>query len=103
VRDAAHGIALAADQYDQPEPVNLGSGQEITIRDLAGLICRECNYRGRIVWNRSQPDGQPRRCLDTTRARQQFGFEAKTPLIEGLRETVAWYESQTCAAFKQAA
>ena len=103
VRDAAHGIALAADQYDKPEPVNLGSGQEITIRDLAGLICRECNFRGRIVWNRSQPDGQPRRCLDVTRARQEFGFEAQTPLIEGLRETIAWYESQNCAPYKQAA
>jgi GDP-L-fucose synthase len=92
VRDAARGIVLAADRYDKPEPVNLGSGQEITIRDLAELICEMCGFRGRIRWDPSKPDGQPRRCLDTTRARREFGFAAETPLRDGLAETIAWYE-----------
>ncbi len=92
VRDAARGIALAADQYDSPEPVNLGSGQEITIRELAGLICELCAFRGEIRWDASRPDGQPRRCLDTTRAAESFGFRAGTSLRDGLAETIAWYE-----------
>jgi GDP-L-fucose synthase len=93
VRDAARGIAAAAERYDKPEPVNLGSGREITIRQLAETICRLCRFNGEIRWNPSQPDGQPRRCLDVTRAREEFGFEASTPFAEGLRQTVAWYES----------
>jgi GDP-L-fucose synthase len=93
VRDAARGIAAATDRYDKPEPVNLGSGREITIRQLAEMICRLCRFTGEIRWNPSQPDGQPRRCLDVTRAREEFGFEASTPFAEGLRQTVAWYES----------
>ena len=92
VRDAAHGIALAADTYDDPDPVNLGSGQEISIRELAELIADLCGYGGEIRWNESQPDGQPRRCLDTTRACQRFGFRATTRLRNGLRETIDWYE-----------
>lgn len=92
VRDAAHGIALATERYNQPEPVNLGSGEEITIRDLATLICDLCDFRGRIRWDASQPDGQPRRCLDTSRAEQAFGFRAATRLRDGLRETIHWYE-----------
>jgi GDP-L-fucose synthase len=102
-RDAAQGIALAADGYDKPEPVNLGSGQEIAIRDLAMLICRQCDYRGRVVWNTAQPDGQPRRCLETTRAWDEFGFRASTTLVEGLRETITWYEAQTIRTRRQAA
>ncbi len=93
VRDAAKGIAAATEKYDKPEPVNIGTGREITIRQLAEMICRLCRYTGEIRWNASQPDGQPRRCLDVTRAREEFGFEAATPLAEGLRQTVAWYES----------
>ena len=93
VRDAARGIAAATEQYDKPEPVNLGSGREITIRQLAEMICRLCRFTGEIRWDPSQPDGQPRRCLDVSRAREEFGFEASTPFAEGLRQTVAWYES----------
>jgi GDP-L-fucose synthase len=93
VRDAARGIAAATEKYDKPEPVNIGSGREITIRQLAEMICRLCRFTGEIRWNPSQPDGQPRRCLDVSRAREEFGFEASTPFAEGLRQTVAWYES----------
>jgi GDP-L-fucose synthase len=94
VRDAADGLALAAERYDGPEPVNLGSGEEIRIRDLAALIARECDYHGRITWDTSRPNGQPRRCLDTSRAGERFGFRARTPLVEGLRETIEWYRRQ---------
>ncbi|MBX9582519.1 MAG: GDP-L-fucose synthase [Gemmataceae bacterium] len=92
VRDAAEGIARAADRYDDPDPVNLGSGQEITIRELAGLIAEGCGYRGRLAWDRTKPDGQPRRCLDTSRAKERFGWAATTPFRDGLGETIAWYE-----------
>lgn len=92
VDDAAEGIVLAAEFYDGPEPVNLGVGREITIRDLAQLIVRLTGFDGEIRWDPSKPDGQPRRALDTSRARQLFGFEAKTPLEEGLRRTIEWYE-----------
>jgi GDP-L-fucose synthase len=92
VRDAARGIVLAADRYDKPEPVNLGFGQEITIRQLTELICELCGFRGTLRWDRSRPDGQPRRCLDTSRARREFGFTATTPLRDGLVETIRWYE-----------
>lgn len=92
VRDAAEAIALAADRYDDAQPVNLGSGQEITIRQLAEMICDLCAFHGEIRWDSSQPDGQPRRCLDTTRARETFGWEASTTFREGLIETIAWYE-----------
>jgi GDP-L-fucose synthase len=94
VRDAAEGIASAADSYDDPEPVNLGSGQEIAVADLAGLIRDACGYRGELRWDPSKPDGQPRRCVDTSRARERFGFVARTSLRDGLRETVEWYEHQ---------
>lgn len=93
VRDAARGIVLATDQYDRSEPVNLGSGEEITIRTLVTLICDLCDFHGEIRWDSDKPDGQPRRCLDTTRALREFGFQAQTSLREGLRETIAWYES----------
>jgi GDP-L-fucose synthase len=89
--DAAEGIALATERYDAPDPVNLGSGREISIRDLAELIARLSGYTGRLVWDTSKPNGQPRRCLDTARAERQFGFRARTPFEEGLRRTIAWY------------
>lgn len=92
VRDAARAVALAADLYNQPEPVNLGSGRETTIRNLAELICELCGYRGELRWDPTKPDGQPRRCLDTSRARHEFGFRSTTSLKDGLRETIRWYE-----------
>jgi GDP-L-fucose synthase len=99
VRDAARAIAAATEQYDKPEPVNVGSGQEITIRELAELICRTCRFEGEIRWDSTKPDGQPRRCLDTSRALAEFGFQSTTRLADGLRETVAWYEAQRRMAF----
>jgi GDP-L-fucose synthase len=92
VEDAAEAIVLASERYNKPEPVNLGSGREITIRDLAELIAALCGFRGRIVWDTTKPDGQPRRCLDTSRAAQEFGFRAKTDFHEGLQRTVEWYQ-----------
>jgi GDP-L-fucose synthase len=94
VRDAAEGIVRAAEQYNEPEPVNLGSGCEITIRELVTRIVEACGYKGELRWDATKPDGQPRRCLDVTRAREAFGFEARTHFADGLRETVAWYEQQ---------
>jgi len=96
VRDAAHGIVLAADQYDKPEPVNLGSGEEISIRRLVEFICELTGYQGEVRWDATKPDGQPRRCLEVSRARQEFGFEAKTSLRDGLTETIEWYRNE-CA------
>lgn len=93
VEDAAEGILLAARQYNQPEPVNLGSGEEIHIRDLVYLIQELSGFEGEIVWDASRPDGQPQRCLDTTRAEREFGFTAKISLREGLGKTIRWYES----------
>jgi GDP-L-fucose synthase len=98
VRDAAEGLALAAERYDGADPVNLGSGEEIAIRDLAALVARECGYEGRIAWDASRPNGQPRRRLDITRAWERFGFRAQTRLADGLRETIAWYASQTACS-----
>jgi GDP-L-fucose synthase len=89
--DAADGMMLAAELYNSSDPVNLGSGQEIKIRELADLIARTVGYAGSITWDTSQPNGQPRRCLDTARARARFGFAAKTSLVEGLAKTVEWY------------
>ncbi|MFH0816505.1 MAG: GDP-L-fucose synthase [Methanobacteriota archaeon] len=91
VADAAEGIALAADRYDGPDPVNLGAGFEITIRDLAELIARLMKFEGEIVWDASKPDGQPRRMLDVARAKERFGFSAKTGFEAGLRRTIDWY------------
>jgi GDP-L-fucose synthase len=93
VKDAADGIVQAAEKYDDPDPVNLGSGSEITIRELAGKIADLCGFKGRLEWDASKPDGQPRRCLDITRAKERFGFAATTPFEEGLRETIAWWEA----------
>lgn len=92
VRDAAEGIVAAADRYDAAEPVNLGSGQEITIRALAELICDLCGFTGELRWDTTKPDGQPRRCLDTSRAKERFGWTATTDFREGLKQTIAWYE-----------
>jgi GDP-L-fucose synthase len=93
VDDAAEGIALATEHYDGPEPVNLGAGFEISIKDLAESIARLTGFQGRLVWDASKPDGQPRRCLDTQRAERFFGFRARTPFDEGLRRTIEWYRS----------
>ena len=98
VEDCAEGLIAALEQYDSPEPVNLGSGNEITIRELTSLVARLCNFKGRIVWDPSKPDGQPRRCLDVSRAREAFGFVAQTPLEEGLARTVEWFESNRMRA-----
>ena len=91
VEDAAEGIVLAAEKYNAPEPVNLGTGQEIAMKDLAGLIAKEVGYVGEITWDTSKPNGQPRRKLDISRAKELFGFVAKTNFEEGLRRTIAWY------------
>ncbi len=92
VRDAAEGILLAAESYDDPDPVNLGTGREITILDLVGLITEATGFEGTINWQTDKPNGQPRRCLSTDRARERFGFEAGISLEDGIRETVTWYE-----------
>jgi GDP-L-fucose synthase len=92
VADAAEGILRAAEFYDKREPVNLGSGSEISVKDLIHLIARLTRFHGEIRWDPSKPDGQPRRCLDTQRAQREFDFRARTSLEEGLRNTIAWYE-----------
>ena len=91
VDDAARGIALATERYDGADPVNLGSGTEISIRDLAAMIAELVGFRGELVWDPSKPDGQPRRQLDTSRARDLFGFEAEVEFRDGLRRTIDWY------------
>jgi GDP-L-fucose synthase len=93
-RDAAEGIVAAAERYDRSDPVNLGAGFEIKIRDLVPLVARLCRFEGEIVWDATKPDGQPRRMLDTSRALREFGWKARIPFEEGLAETVAWYERQ---------
>lgn len=105
VEDAAEGIVLAAERYDGPEPVNLGSGMEISIRDLVHLIARLTGFEGEIRWDSSKPDGQPRRCLDTSRAELAFGFRARTCFEEGLRRTLQQSEfpNQSVAAHDVAA
>ncbi len=94
VADAARGIALATEFYNDPDPVNIGSGVEVSIGELAETICALCDFKGTIRWDTSKPDGQPRRCLDTTRAKKAFGFEATTSLRDGLSETIAWYDKE---------
>ena len=91
VEDAAEGILLAAEKYNKPGPVNLGAGFEISVKELAELIKKLTGFKGRIVWDKTRPDGQPRRMLDTTRAKKEFGFVAKTPFKEGLKKTVKWF------------
>ncbi|MBU4298542.1 NAD-dependent epimerase/dehydratase family protein, partial [Patescibacteria group bacterium] len=95
VEDGAEGIILATEKYNKPEPVNLGSGMEISIKDLAELICKLMDFKGEIRWDTTKPDGQPRRRLDTSKAKKEFGFVAKTNFEEGLKRTISWYiESQ---------
>jgi GDP-L-fucose synthase len=91
VKDAAEGIALAAERYNESDPVNIGSGFEISIKDLVEKIARMTGFTGELVWDTSKPNGQPRRALDVSRAREKFGFEAKTDFDEGLQETIDWY------------
>ena len=93
VEDCAEGIALATERYEKPDPVNLGSGMEISIKDLVHLIADLVGFKGEIRWDTTQPNGQPRRCLDVSRAEREFGFRAKTPFAEGLRRTVEWYRT----------
>ncbi len=91
-RDAAEAIVAAAERYERSEPVNVGAGFEIKIRDLVPLVARLCRFEGEIVWDPTKPDGQPRRMLDTSRALREFGWKARIPFEEGLRETIAWFE-----------
>jgi len=91
VEDCAEAIVLATEKYDKPDPVNIGAGFEISIKDLAYKIKDIVEYNGEVVWDTTKPDGQPRRCLDTTKAEAEFGFKAKTGFDEGLRETINWY------------
>jgi GDP-L-fucose synthase len=93
IEDAARGILMATERYDGDQPVNLGSGQEISIRDLVGTMARLLDYKGKIVWDTTKPNGQPRRLLDVSRAREKFGFSAEVKLDEGLRRTIEWYLS----------
>jgi GDP-L-fucose synthase len=92
--DAAEGIVLAAERYDGDEPVNLGAGAEISIRDLVGLIARLTGFEGKIVWDATKPDGQPRRMLDPSRAEKHFGFRARTSFEVGLKQTIEWYRER---------
>jgi GDP-L-fucose synthase len=94
VEDAADGILLAAERYNGSDPVNLGAGSEISIRDLAELVEKLTGFQGKIVWDASMPDGQPRRKLDTSKAKQLFGFESQTPFEKGLQKTIEWYHAQ---------
>lgn len=93
VEDAAEAIILALTRYDKPEPVNIGSGREISIKDLVRLICRLMGYDGEVRWDASKPDGQPRRLLDVRKAEREFGFRARTDFEEGLKKTIQWYYS----------
>jgi GDP-L-fucose synthase len=95
VEDCAQAIVLAAERYDNPEPVNLGAGREIKIRDLVELIAGLTGFRGQTVWDPGKPDGQPRRCLDTSRAFAEFGWTARVPLQDGLKKTIDWFAEQT--------
>lgn len=90
--DCAEGIVLAAEKYDKSEPVNLGAGFEISIKDLVSLIVGITDFKGDVVWDSTKPDGQPRRSLDTSKAKAEFGFEAKTGFEEGLKRTIEWWK-----------
>jgi GDP-L-fucose synthase len=95
VADAARGFVLAAERYDGADPVNIGSGQEISIKDLTEMIAELCGFKGKVKWDASQPTGQPRRALDTSRAVELFGFKSEIPLMDGLRETISWYKESS--------
>ena len=92
VEDAAEAIVLATEKYNKSDPINIGAGFEISIKDLVELLCKLCDFDGGIIWDNSKPDGQPRRCLDTTKAKQEFGFKARTDFEEGLQKTIEWYK-----------
>ena len=92
--DAAEGILLATERYEKSDPVNIGSGQEISIRHLTELVAELVGFEGEVVWDSTKPDGQPRRALDTNRAEQEFGFKASTTFRDGLARTIAWYEQE---------
>jgi GDP-L-fucose synthase len=92
VEDAAEAILLATEKYNKTDPVNIGAGKEISIRDLVNLIAKLTDYKGKIIWDTSKPDGQPRRCLDISKAKKEFGFEGKTDFKEGLKKTIDWYK-----------
>jgi len=94
VEDAAAGILLAAERYNKSEPINLGSGFEISIKNLVELIAEYTGFKGKVVWDTEKPDGQPRRCLDVSRAEKEFGFKAKTSFEEGLKKTIGWYKEK---------
>ena len=94
MEDCAEAIVLATERYNKPDPINVGSGMEISIKDLAHLIAQLTGFEGDIVWDTSKPGGQPRRCLDVSKAEREFGFRARTPFEEGLRRTIAWYREQ---------
>jgi GDP-L-fucose synthase len=98
VADAAEAILLATERYDGAEPVNIGAGREMRIKDLAEMIAHLAGFTGEIRWDPSQPDGQPRRCLDVSKAKVHFGFEARTPFEEGLRNTIEWYRTMRQAS-----
>ena len=102
VEDAAEGILLAAKRYNRGDPINLGRGEEITIRALADLIRELSGFAGEIDWDATQPDGQPRRCLETSRAAEEFGFEPRTTLREGLSQTIRWYENHLARGLETA-
>ncbi len=91
VKDAARAIVLATEQYEGAEPVNIGASREISIKDLVEIIRKETGFPGNVIWDTTKPDGQPRRCLDTSKAKQWFGFESETPFEKGLHETIQWY------------
>jgi len=94
VDDAARGIVMAAQKYNKSDPVNIGAGFEISIKDLVTLIVKLTGYRGKVIWDKAKPDGQPRRSLDTRRAKEEFGFIAKTSFEAGLKKTIDWYKRQ---------
>jgi GDP-L-fucose synthase len=98
VEDAAEAIILATEVYNKSEPINIGAGFEISIKDLVDLIVELTGFRGRITWDASKPDGQPRRMLDTTKAFKEFGFKAQTGFREGLSKTIEWYRNSACSA-----
>jgi len=94
VKDAARGIVLAGERYDESDPINLGSEDEISIKSLVGLVCDLMDYDGEIIWDKSKPNGQPRRCVSNKKAKENFGFESEISLEEGLKKTIEWYTSK---------
>ena len=95
VEDCAKAIILATEKYNESDPVNIGAAFEISIRELADLIAKLSGFKGKITWDISKPDGQPRRCLDISKSEKKFGFKAKTPFKEGLKKTIEWYRKNT--------